>query len=44
MEGFNMVDNLRKVEKDEKIKEINEELRKDEKEARLKEYEDKLGY
>lgn len=39
-----MVDNLRKVEKDEKIKEINEELRKDEKEARLKEYEDKLGY
>lgn len=39
-----MVDNLRKVEKDEKIKDVNEELRKDEKESKLKEYEDKLGY
>lgn len=43
-EEFNMVENLRVVEKDEEIKEVNEELKKDEKEAILKEYEDTLGY
>lgn len=39
-----MVENLRVVEKDEEIKEVNEELKKEEKEAILKEYEDTLGY
>lgn len=43
-EEFNMVENLRVVEKDEEIKEVNEELKKEEKEAILKEYEDTLGY